>query len=262
MPLATFSKILDQLQHSPLPTLNFTGLGEPLLNPKILDMVTEAKSRGFRAGFISNFSLVNQDIITSLIDAQLDYLQVSLDGSSKTASENIRRNSQFEKTLEKIKAFVNAKTETGSSLPTLTVLSTITEENVDEVFSLVNLAKSIGVDEIRFALAHGPNVYKPLSANSWKNSLTSKLGEGSEEEGLSCLRGVYITFDGRVLPCPHLMQVIPRTEYSNYQMGNIHQNSLSEIWFSRKYRYFRLLRVLGRRCKKCPSKYGCHHKVF
>lgn len=38
------------------------------------------------------------------------------------------------------------------------------------------------------------------------------------------LKGCYITYDGKVLPCNRLTQLIPRKEYLPYYLGDLKKN--------------------------------------
>ena len=63
-------------------TIAFMGLGEPLLHPRFLDMVRLAKRRGLRAEVTTNALLLGADLAAGLLEASLDQLVVSIDGSS------------------------------------------------------------------------------------------------------------------------------------------------------------------------------------
>lgn len=60
----------------------FSGLGEPLTNPRLPDMIAYLRKKGFegRIDIISNGLLLNHALSDALIDAGLNRLQISLQG--------------------------------------------------------------------------------------------------------------------------------------------------------------------------------------
>ena len=64
-----------------LRTVHFGGFGEPMTHPDILSMITRCKSAGYAVEMITNGSLLTEEMASALIDAGLDWLFVSLDGS-------------------------------------------------------------------------------------------------------------------------------------------------------------------------------------
>src|SRR3989441_11707314 len=62
------------------------GIGEPLLNRDLPRMVTHLKGRGATVLFNSNAITLNQRLGRALVDAGLDELRVSLDGTTASTA--------------------------------------------------------------------------------------------------------------------------------------------------------------------------------
>ncbi|HXL46851.1 MAG TPA: radical SAM protein, partial [Candidatus Binatia bacterium] len=58
------------------------GIGEPLLNRDLPRMITHLKGRGATVLFNSNATTLNRRLGRALVDAGLDELRVSLDGTT------------------------------------------------------------------------------------------------------------------------------------------------------------------------------------
>ena len=67
--------------------LNLYKWGEPLMNKDIHRMIEHAQSRNIGTNMSSNFVLAKSDDLDNLIDAGLEHLVVSLDGTSQESYE-------------------------------------------------------------------------------------------------------------------------------------------------------------------------------
>src|SRR5262245_29868778 len=73
MELSLFRKIIDEGKDY----LEFAvpyGVGEPLLNPEIYDMIAYCKSQGVPSGISTNATLLNEETSRRLIESGLDYI--------------------------------------------------------------------------------------------------------------------------------------------------------------------------------------------
>jgi hypothetical protein len=78
-----FCHVVDQLASRTIDQLTLHQLGEPLLHPRIAEMVAYAKGRGLcRVRFATNGTLLTQDLSQHLIEAGLDSITVSMDSST------------------------------------------------------------------------------------------------------------------------------------------------------------------------------------
>jgi len=266
LPLGLFKSLIDQLGHSSFAPrkIDLTGLGEPLLHPELAAMVEYAKERGLEVSFTSNFTIMNQKTAIDLIKAKLDYLYVSVDAASKEIFEKIRSGADFQKVMENVKSFIKTRSDQISDRPRLMFRSTISEDNVGEAMALTKLAEALGVDGIVFfpQLIPGREYYfSDLFVLPSREKTSLAVVETSmpfRERALTCrsYSRCYITFDGKVLPCPCLTQMMPREQYSRFQFGDLRDSSLADIWFSARYKQFRAKGALGNPylplCKYCP----------
>ncbi len=102
----TFSNLIEGLRSfSPPPEIFFGGLGEPLSHPDIVEMVRNAKALGSSVGLITNGTLLTDSLSSTLIDAGLNTLWVSLDGASPESYTDVRLGAAFPQVIENIEAF-------------------------------------------------------------------------------------------------------------------------------------------------------------
>lgn len=83
MCLSLFERLLDDLPG--LERVTLQGLGEPLLAPDLVAMVSSASARGIVVGFNTNATLLTRAKAAQLIDAGLGWLHVSIDGATARA---------------------------------------------------------------------------------------------------------------------------------------------------------------------------------
>jgi MoaA/NifB/PqqE/SkfB family radical SAM enzyme len=99
----TFSRILLGLQaQSNLPTVFFGGYGEPLSHPRIIDMIQQVKTLGAPVELITNGVFLSEKMILRLLEVELDWLWVSLDGASPESYADVRLGAEFPKVIENL----------------------------------------------------------------------------------------------------------------------------------------------------------------
>jgi radical SAM protein with 4Fe4S-binding SPASM domain len=87
MDFAIFQNLIDGLSEfdQPLKVMRFNKIGEPLLNKNLVDMVSLAKNSGLvkYVDLATNGYLLSKELLTGLVDAGLDRLNLSLEGVNK-----------------------------------------------------------------------------------------------------------------------------------------------------------------------------------
>lgn len=78
VPVEVMKERLDQLRRLGTSIITISG-GEPLMHPKLEEIVRHTRRRGMIAGLISNGYLMSRKRIRSLNDAGLEHLQISID---------------------------------------------------------------------------------------------------------------------------------------------------------------------------------------
>jgi MoaA/NifB/PqqE/SkfB family radical SAM enzyme len=112
MDFEMFKKIIDQF--SWLEYILLQNWGEPLLQPKIFDMIKYAKDRGIKVFMYTNGTLLTSEKIKQLIDSGIDGITISIDGYGKTY-EKIRGFS-YDEIGKKIADLIKLRNEKNSSM--------------------------------------------------------------------------------------------------------------------------------------------------
>lgn len=272
MPLSVYKEI-SRYFHL-VQNVHFQGWGEPLLHPKLFDMIQIAKAKNCKASLTTNGVLLTSDISQKLIKEGVDIVAIYISGASKGTHESIRRGSNLDHLLINIKSFNNLRQKMRSKTPKLVISFLMTKTNIEELPEIVNLAKEIGIDEIvatnldytptqlqddlkAFSYSAGDNSFKKFIEitiqQAKKIKLPLRIYPLEMEEVVMCemnpLRIVFISHDGCVSPCVYLNMtkrgLIPRIFCDSYYemqrlcFGNISDNDFMVIWESSNYKNFR-----------------------
>ncbi|NHJ48685.1 MAG: radical SAM protein [Asgard group archaeon] len=246
--------------------INFTG-GEPLLDKKFEEYIKNTRERQMIAKVLSNGTLFSDTRAKSLKEADLNVVQVSIDGLRET-HDNIRGEGAFDEALEGLKNCIANDLQT-------TVMMTVNKKNMYEVEPLVKLCTELGVKRFGCArmipIGHGALmkdesltkedvkqffkylvkvvkkyqkkiefvIHDPvwLAYRKIRNSVGCSVGQF----------GLTVMHNGDIMPCRRMNTVI----------GNVRENNFLEIWHSDYFEPFRNRRLLEEQCSSCKSVKFC-----
>jgi len=142
-----FTRLIAGLKgFSPAPTLSFSGLGEPLTHPRILDMIRAAKELGGPVEMITNGLLLDRRMVEGLIAAGLDWLWISLDGASPETYSGVR-GAGLEEVIRNLDYLFFSKANRPSPKPHLGVVIVAMKRNLKELPALVDLGIRLGAEK-------------------------------------------------------------------------------------------------------------------
>lgn len=124
----------------------FTG-GEPFLRDDIFEIIEFAVSLGLKIELVNNGSQINNPgIARKIIKSGLQNIAISLDGFRPETHDYIRGvKGAYQMALGGLGHLVNEKRLIGSG-PQISVWTTIMNENVDELYEMIDLVRSAGVE--------------------------------------------------------------------------------------------------------------------
>lgn len=148
--LFEIKKGLDYIYKTGCRCINFSG-GEPTLREDLEDIICYAGKKRIWTSLVTNGSLLDQSRIKELKRSHLDNLFISLDFSEREAHDNHRNISGLFDTIIKNLTFL--KTNFMSGHRTAGLMCVISEENIDSIYKITELAKKYDVF-IAFQLFH------------------------------------------------------------------------------------------------------------
>lgn len=276
MRLDEFKKIIDNLPF--LRKISLVGAGEPLLNPELFNMISYAKSKNISIGFATNGMLLNEETCKKIIDANLDWVNISIDSTDKKRYEGTRKGASFELLLENIKKIVRLKGK--NTLPEISLWFVVMKDNWKELPSLISLAKNAGVKHVSAQLQHdwgnkglkeAISGYASADFYAGLRRILQETKTEAKQKGIdfnyvnipdisrrrSCKwpwKSCYITAEGFLTPC-----CIRGSNPDTINFGNIFETPFGEIWNNTAYQVFRgklKSKVPPEVCLGCTSYFG------
>jgi len=242
MELPLFRKIIDEAKDF----LEFAvpyGVGEPMLNPEIFDMIAYCRMAGVPTGISTNATVLSEAMCRKLIDAGLDYIIFAVDGATKETFELYRKGADFEKVRANVLGFLRVKREMRSRIFCIIQMVRL-KENQKEISDLVRMWRIEGINEIR------------IKKDEVHNEGSAVPGDDLTRPPLKhhCYllwRGpLYVHYDGTVFPCCYI--------YPEEPIGNVRRKALTEIWNSEKMIRLREAHIRHdlagyKSCQNCPA---------
>jgi radical SAM protein with 4Fe4S-binding SPASM domain len=146
MDIELFKKIADEMASENLPLIQFgfAGIGEPTLDPYLAEKIKYLKTRmpHIPVQVTTNGSLLNERRSNELIDAGLDRLVISFNGTTKESYEAVMGQMNYEKTMKNVLQFLSLRKE---GRPHVTLSCVRLEENARDFKNLETFWASKGV---------------------------------------------------------------------------------------------------------------------
>jgi MoaA/NifB/PqqE/SkfB family radical SAM enzyme len=163
MPLATFSRMMDDVAHLPAPpTIHLSGYGEPLVHPHFLDLVRLAKATGAKVEMTTNGMLLDAKMAEALVELDMDRIMVSIDSVEPELYNNIRVHSDYKQVIDNMRHLRRLKLRGKGrhSNPQVGISFVAMRSNVADLPKLPALATYLGAWEIQVSNLepHTPNM--------------------------------------------------------------------------------------------------------
>lgn len=255
-----FKKTIDSL-YKDLLYLIFYFQGEPYINPKFLEMVKYARSKGIYTITSTNGHFLNDKNARDTIESGLDRLIISVDGTTQDTYESYRIEGKLETVLQGARNVVKWKKALNSPTPHIIFQFLVVKPNEHQIPDIYKLAEEIGIDEVKLKTAQ---VYDYENGNELiptidKYARYAKQNDGTYRVKNELLNHCWklwhscvITWDGLVVPCCFDKDAIHR-------LGDLKNIDFREIWHGETYHNFRSKLLKGRDkidiCTNCTE--GC-----
>jgi radical SAM protein with 4Fe4S-binding SPASM domain len=217
------------------------GLGEPFLDPKILQRIEFCHQHSISTLLSTNGTFLDEKLAARILDSPLEQITLSFDGARKETFEFYRKGAKFEKVRDNFVRFAHMKDKRHSRLQVVVQMVRM-EGNAGEVEDFIGFWRAVpGIDQIRIKQDE-TNLMRPdagHSADDWKHPC-HYLWRGP----------VYVKQNGDVYPCcqSYMLDGAP--------LGNLETQPLFAIWNSAPMQQMRRLHAAGRGgevdvCSRC-----------
>jgi MoaA/NifB/PqqE/SkfB family radical SAM enzyme len=220
--------------------------GEPLLNKDVLRMTRCTADLGIATNMSSNLSIERPGLGRDLVDSGLEYLIVSLDGTTQDVYEQYRVRGDVELVYHNMREVIEAKKRLRSRTPVVEWQFIVFKHNEHQMDDARRLARELGVDRLRFrspglqyskvANLELGDQWLPANPAYWElhPGVLRKQGYLWDEPCFYLWRSMTINPGGGIAAC-----CIVYNEKQDF--GNLLHGDLNTIWNSEKYRRSRAL---------------------
>jgi MoaA/NifB/PqqE/SkfB family radical SAM enzyme len=122
--------------------------GEPLLYPKLIDVLKLIDPKTVYTRFSSNGLLLSKELSTRLILAGLKEINISIDAANAETYHKIRNNNGFDKILHNIRQLTDLKKELNSPFPFIIINTVLMKENLSQFPQFIDLAHDLNVPTV------------------------------------------------------------------------------------------------------------------
>ncbi|MBT5271532.1 MAG: radical SAM protein [Candidatus Marinimicrobia bacterium] len=261
MSWALYEKLINEISifPEPLKILSLHKDGEPLVNPRIVDMVDLARRKQVadRVGILTNAALLDREMSIGLIEAGLDVIRISVEHVTREGYQNITgKFSDYEKIVRNVAVLKEEAERRNSQLYIVTKL-------IDLGLSKVELEKfeqdfSASCHEIGRTTVQGWSLSEIYDFTLGTNPQFSLDGKTALKTGrITCPYPFYtlaVNADGAVSPCSD--------DWSHKAaVGDSNTETLQEIWSGRRMHDFRMMHLTDERhcndaCRNCHCLQG------
>lgn len=139
----TFMAFLEA--HPDLTHVELQGEGEPLLHPRIFDMIAACGQRGIAVSMIVNGSLLSEARVARLVSAGVRTIHVSLETVDPARFAAIRGGS-FDKVADGIQRLVDARDRAGAGDPAVGLAVTLLASTIADAPDIARFYDDLGLD--------------------------------------------------------------------------------------------------------------------
>lgn len=248
IPEEKIMEILHDFKEIGVKAVTFSGGGEPLIYPHILEAMKKVLEYGIDLSIITNGQNLKGEIAEVL--AQAKWVRISLDSINKETFKEIRRVSEslFDELINNLKNFVkikNPKCEFGINF-------VVNDKNFNQVYDAAKFFKEIGVNHLKITPLYTPRNFERYH-NLFKENVINQIKRAKEEFEDDSF-SIFDTYENdfaltsihkrAYTSCP-IMQIVPvigadsavyfchDKAYSNDGLlGSIKDKSFKDLWFS------------------------------
>lgn len=250
MPLSMFKSLVDDMARLKVAVVNLSGLGEPLLHPDIIEMISYTSAQGVSCQLTTNGSLLNKRIIDQLLEVGLGSMVISinsLDPDTYRETHGLKNDHAFERLMKAI-AYLGDRKKDYPNFG-LAASFAISKLNKGEIPAYLRFAEENNfntadfkpamcpeysadyaldqeeVDQVAAMMpADGPGVH-PIFKEIWTRYHSQTVDSPCYAGFSTC----FINSNGDVFPCCGCRLLV----------GNLRKQSFFDIWTGGPYKKFR-----------------------
>ncbi len=243
MDFELYTRIVDEAAAMGAGEVSMGLGGEPLIHPRLPDMIRYARSKGLTVSFNTNANLLDEAKSRAILESGPDKIVFSVDGACKETYEKIRVGGNFDTVTANIKRFLALKKEIGLDKPRTVFQTIIMKGTENEIGTVIDTWHPL-VDEVSVAAV----------AEYGHIGGVSLVKRNRKSPRIPCPLlwfSLSIQWNGDVTVCCNDMG-------GELVIGNITRDNLKSLWQSDKLNEMRRILRKGQtgkipRCDRCEA---------
>lgn len=227
-----WTKVMDEIARHPGVQVRVSGDGEPLLHPRLVEMLDYAKHAGVGpVDLTTNGKTLDRDTARAILETGIEAIDVSMDAVSAERYEAIRVRGNFVQLMENIETLLQVREELNA--PTRVMVSIVDQAEAHAEVDAFRKQWETRVDKVLVRLEHQnlgvvAKGAKPVPADTLPKRWPCP----------QFWKRVTVTHKGYIRFC-----VLDWQEKS--LIGDVRTHSIEEIWKSPPYREMRRRHLAG-----------------
>lgn len=268
IPKEKMMEIIDDLEIMGVKAVTFSGGGEPLCYPYLLDAAKRLAKTGIKFATLTNGSLLSGEL-AEIFAHHATWVRISIDGWDDESYSEYRGvpPGEFTKVIKNIEGF---KKINGACFLGVSII--VDKKNSSHIYEFIKMLKNIGVDNVKICpcivsnSGSENNEYHQPVFSAVKKQISEAISDFAVGgfEIFDSYHGQLESFGKEYLWCPYL-QILPviGADLNIYPcqdkaynlddglIGSIKNQRFKDFWFSDKNKFFKI----------DPSKVCNHHCV-
>jgi radical SAM protein with 4Fe4S-binding SPASM domain len=223
--------------------IRISGGGEPMLHPRAVELMEYAKRVGAKVGLITNGSKFTEESSIRLLEAQVDMIEFSVDAADPETYAKVRKGLNWNTLVKNIRRMVELRNKLKSSTKII----------------------ASGVNQVGVDIKAVTKFWAPIVDNFQKRKY---LTWGINDPSKSADSTPYLPPE-QLIPCPFIFERLNIDSRGKVMvcgfdiaavtdMGNVHKQTIKEIWHREGFEYHRQMHLARRGheielCKNCPD---------
>jgi radical SAM protein with 4Fe4S-binding SPASM domain len=231
MDLDLFKRVVDEAEGR-CEAITLASRGEPLICKEIDQMLAYLAGKFLALKINTNAWYLDETKAHAILQSGANTLVFSADAAEEPLYSQMRVNGKLERVLGNIERFQDIRSRLYPDSKLITRVSGVRFSDEQDMASMERVWAHL-VDQIAF-----------VAYNPWENSYQRPLNDISTPCS-DLFRRMFVWYDGRVNPCD--------VDYlSTLSVGNVKDQSVSNLWQGEAYSALREAHVGGRRCETSP----------
>jgi MoaA/NifB/PqqE/SkfB family radical SAM enzyme len=194
----------------------FALYGEPLMNPRIVELVKIVKDAGKKVQITTNGLLLSEELSRRLMDAGLDKIKFSFQGTTERAYSFWRNTTSYSQVMRNILAFLELR-EKRSAPVFVQVGTSVAEDSDEDIEAFLSFWKP-KVDDVYY---DATGMLHLQDQDYVKGKVFRHQGVRRTERCVDIFARMSILHNGQVPLC---------VDDEEHRMGNLRDQSIAEIW--------------------------------